>query len=70
MTLAQGIQEQCLSGARSISEIHCMIKAHQNEVLFILDGYEVSTNRQIKFYTFIWELKLFARFFYQDHSGI
>ena len=44
-TLVQGIQEQCLSGARkTATEIQNMIKSHQSEVLFLLDGYEVNKN--------------------------
>ena len=44
-TLIRGIQEQCLSGARkTATEIQNMIKSHQSEVLFLLDGYEVNKN--------------------------
>ena len=47
-TLVQGIQEQCLSGARkTATEIQNMIKSHQSEVLFLLDGYEVNKNLQL-----------------------
>ena len=46
-TLVQSIQEQCLSGARkTTTEIQNMIKSHQSEVLFLLDGYEVNKNFQ------------------------
>ena len=41
-SLVEAIQEQCLGSARkSLHEVHNMIKSHQNEVLILLDGYEV-----------------------------
>lgn len=41
-SVAQAILEQCLEGAkRTASEINSIVKSHQNEVLFLLDGFEV-----------------------------